>query len=179
MSYASSKTDWSNSRTLAVVPTIGYFYEDNMLLGLGIGYDRLVADGYTGIFVRTDPYEIESHTFILNPHFTRYLTLAKDIYFSVSLNLLLSTGRTFREAWNVRSDFSTLQYGINLTPGIAYQLKDRWIVMCQLGNVQYLKRIETLSANRDVKSDTETFGFDFGLNTLAIGVQYFLKQQSK
>ncbi|MEM8898593.1 MAG: outer membrane beta-barrel protein [Bacteroidota bacterium] len=166
------------SYSLAVRPQIGWFLNENTLLGVGLSYEYAAFEQKF-----TDPLFVEvqssqtSNLVLLNPYLIKYTELTDKLYFTTTFNLLAGIGRNdFENDREIESNLFVVR--LNISPGLTYFFSEKWALNAGIGQLFYNRIQETLQedggSGDEPRNVENTFGASFDFNTFTIGFQYFI-----
>ncbi len=147
-----SKTGDAKTTTYGIAPEVGYFFADNMAVGLGIFYAGQSND--SGI--EGDDTE-KFNMFGFNPYFRYYFLGNGNFKMYGQLNVLYASGK------EDGADDSLTNFGVNIKPGISYNLSDRFAINATFGELGYA------SQKFGDGDATNTFGLDLDMSSLMFG----------
>jgi len=120
-------------------------------------YDRLgVSYNHSSVKADTEGAEaVKTSMFGINPYARYYACTADKFSFYLQGGFHYTSGKTEdADAFN--------NWGINIKPGIAYNLSDKFAINATFGNLGY----------NDFNGDASSFGLDINMSTLLFGVTY-------
>lgn len=135
--------------TFGLAPEVGYFVSDNWAIGLGVAFN------YKSFKENSDADNINTTGWGVNPY-ARYYACKADKF-----SFYLQGG--FHYASNkVKDQDAKNQWGINIVPGVAYNLSEKFAINATFGKVGY----------NDYDNDHTSFGIDLNMSTLLFGLTY-------
>lgn len=140
-----SPDEGDNTTSFVIMPEFGYVLQDNLGLGINVGY----AHSKTG--------DDKSDGFIVNP-FVRYSFLKGNIG-----GLFVDGGVGY--AHTKENDIKTDAIEVGFRPGVAVTVTDKIALTAKFGFLGYEYEKEG-----DAKSNS--FGFDFDMRNCLLGVSY-------
>ena len=182
--YSQVETNNGNLKTenFNVLPTVGYFVNTNLAIGLGVGYqtEKTTATTTTTIGNATTVSEnvIKQPAFIVAPFVRKYWTLSDKLYIFGQLAVPMQFGKTETENSSVTTAGNTTisnststeakytQIGVTVKPGLDYFLNKNWSIEATIGEFGY--------SNYKPKDGDATNNYNFGLNlsSVTFGVKY-------
>lgn len=131
----------------SIMPKIGYLVQDNLELGLGLGYA-----GSTD----TDSFDVKSTIgeFAVAPYLRKFYGNS-DVKFFSQVAVPMGWGKAKHDGTEIGT---TERYGVALSPGIAYSPKSNFAVELSIKGLYYEYASVTPDAGAKVASNT------FGLN---------------
>ncbi|BFO68224.1 porin family protein [Chryseobacterium sp. S0630] len=165
-----------------VLPTVGYFVNTNLAIGLGVGYqtEKTTATTTTTIGNATTVSEnvIKQPAFVVAPFVRKYWTLSEKLYIFGQLAVPMQFGKTETENSSVTTAGNTTisnststeakytQIGVTVKPGLDYFLNKNWSIEATIGEFGY--------SNYKPKDGDATNNYNFGLNlsSVTFGVKY-------
>lgn len=149
--FSYSKTKGLDSNTsYKILPEFGYVVQDNLALGISLGYADLEGHQLNG-----DKVNLESY--IVNP-FVRYSFLKGPMG---ALFVDAGVGYAHTKAASLKGD----NFEVGFRPGVALQLSEKISLTGKFGMLGY--QYEKLGSSK-----TNTFGFDFDLSNILIGASF-------
>ncbi|WP_277115195.1 outer membrane beta-barrel protein [Chryseobacterium sp.] len=182
--YSQVETNNGNLKTenFNVLPTVGYFVNTNLAIGLGVGYqtEKTTATTTTTIGNATTVSEnvIKQPAFVVAPFVRKYWTLSDKLYIFGQLAVPMQFGTTETETSSVTTAGNTTisnststeakytQIGVTVKPGLDYFLNKNWSIEATIGEFGY--------SNYKPKDGDATNNYNFGLNlsSVTFGVKY-------
>jgi len=182
--YSQVETNNGNLKTenFNVLPTVGYFVNTNLAVGLGIGYqtEKTTATTTTTIGNATTVSEnvIKQPAFVVAPFVRKYWTLSDKLYIFGQLAVPMQFGKTENETSSVTTvgnstisnststEAKYTQIGVTVKPGLDYFLNKNWSIEATIGEFGY--------SNYKPKDGDATNNYNFGLNlsSVTFGVKY-------
>ncbi|MDC8104209.1 MULTISPECIES: outer membrane beta-barrel protein [Chryseobacterium] len=165
-----------------VLPTVGYFVNTNLAIGLGVGYqtEKTTATTTTTILNTTTVSEniTKKPAFVVAPFVRKYWTLSEKLYIFGQLAVPMEFGKTKLENNSVSTSGNTTvsnstsseakytQIGVTVKPGLDYFLNKNWSIEATIGEFGY--------NNYKPKDGDATNNYNFGLNlsSVTFGVKY-------
>ncbi|KYH05085.1 outer membrane beta-barrel protein [Chryseobacterium cucumeris] len=182
--YSQVETNNGNLKTenFNVLPTVGYFVNTNLAIGLGVGYqtEKTTTTTTTTIGNATTVSEnvIKQPAFVVAPFVRKYWTLSDKLYIFGQLAVPMQFGKTENENSSVTTAGNTTisnststeakytQIGVTVKPGLDYFLNKNWSIEATIGEFGY--------SNYKPKDGDATNNYNFGLNlsSVTFGVKY-------
>ncbi|WBV57742.1 outer membrane beta-barrel protein [Chryseobacterium sp. PTM-20240506] len=182
--YSQEETNNGNLKTenFNVLPTVGYFVNTNLAIGLGVGYqtEKTTATTTTTILNTTTVSEniTKKPAFVVAPFVRKYWTLSEKLYIFGQLAVPMEFGKTKLENNSVSTSGNTTvsnstsseakytQIGVTVKPGLDYFLNKNWSIEATIGEFGY--------NNYKPKDGDATNNYNFGLNlsSVTFGVKY-------
>ncbi len=182
--YSQVETNNGNIKTenFNVLPTVGYFVNTNLAVGLGIGYQ---TEKNTVTTTATLPNTtivndkiVKTPAFVVAPFVRKYWTLSDKLYFFGQLAVPMQFGKTETENNTVTTSGNTVvtnststeakytKIGVTVKPGLDYFLNKNWSIEATIGEFGY--------SNYKPKDGDATNNYNFGLNlsSVTFGVKY-------
>ncbi|MFS4427936.1 outer membrane beta-barrel protein [Chryseobacterium sp. GVT01B] len=182
--YSQKETDNGNYKkeNFNVLPTVGYFVNTNLAVGLGIGYE---TEKTTETSTLTTPLGTtvskditKKPAFVVAPFVRKYWTLSEKLYIFGQLAVPMQFGKTETENSSVTTSGNTTastststeakytQIGVTVKPGLDYFLNKNWSIEATIGEFGY--------NNYKPKDGDATNNYNFGLNlsSVTFGVKY-------
>lgn len=182
--YSQEETNNGNSKdeNFNVLPTVGYFVNTNLAIGLGVGYKTSKSTETSTLTLPGSTTVSEDITkkpaFVVAPFVRKYWTLSEKLYIFGQLAVPMEFGKTKIEnndvttAGNstVTNSTSTeakyTQIGVTVKPGLDYFLNKNWSIEATIGEFGY--------NNYKPKDGDATNNYNFGLklSSVTFGVKY-------
>ncbi|MGE8434848.1 outer membrane beta-barrel protein [Chryseobacterium joostei] len=168
-----------------VLPTVGYFVNTNLAVGLGVGYKndnvKVTTDGNiipTGTFVNEN--KTTTSAFVVAPFVRKYWTLGDKLYIFGQLEVPMEFGQFKDEDNRTETVGSTVtkkstsdkanytSIGVNVKPGLDYFLNKNWSIEATFGEFGY----NTNKLNVDGAKRVNDYKFGLNLSSVTFGVKY-------
>lgn len=151
--------------TFAIVPTVGYFVNTNLAVGLGVGYtnsnEKFEGDNYT----TKDIHE----AIVVEPFVRKYWTLGEKLYFFGQLSVPMQFGNyKYEETGEETTKDKYNSFGVSVKPGLDYFLNKNWSIEATIGNFGY----QTTKFDHEGAKSTDNFNFGLNLKEINFGVKY-------
>ncbi|MFP8892403.1 MULTISPECIES: outer membrane beta-barrel protein [Chryseobacterium] len=182
--YSQEETNNGNIKkeNFNVLPTVGYFVNTNLAIGLGVGYQ---TEKNTVTTTATLPNTTivndkvtKTPAFVVAPFVRKYWTLSDKLYFFGQLAVPMQFGKTETEDNTVTTTGNTVvtnststeakytKIGVTVKPGLDYFLNKNWSIEATIGEFGY--------SNYKPKDGDATNNYNFGLNlsSVTFGVKY-------
>lgn len=172
----------SKTTSFSLQPKIGFFTSETFLVGIGAAYEYSHFKATSPVVPSYISLQ-KKNLYFLNPYVRKYFLLKENLFFTISLNLLIGRGREEYNWMGGVTNFDVVEWRTNITPGLTYFVSDQWAVTANFGQLFYNYRKETLDS--DVGMDGEfadiekDFGASFQFNTFGIGIQYYLRNKTE
>ncbi|AZA98837.1 porin family protein [Chryseobacterium joostei] len=170
-----------------VLPTVGYFVNTNLAVGLGVGYKNdnntlTTTTGTNPLFVSEN--KITESAFVVAPFVRKYWTLADKLYIFGQLEVPMAFGQNKVEGTTTattttgagttvattsvsdKSNFTSI--GVNIKPGLDYFLNKNWTIEATIGEFGY----NTYKQNVDGAKRVNDYNFGLNLSSVTFGVKY-------
>lgn len=168
--------------SFSLYPSVGYFTNDNFMIGMGLGYS------YSGLKddsndPNSTPYINNRNEFSVNPYVRKYIEISEKLYFRLGASASAGMGSVKRgeTAGELKKAMDIFSLGVSISPGLTYFLTPKWALYAQYGNVYYAyehnKIYSTNNSEFDRESDQNRFGASLSLNSFGLGIQYFLRNE--
>ncbi|WP_288437905.1 outer membrane beta-barrel protein [uncultured Chryseobacterium sp.] len=183
--YHNEKNEFETKRkedVIRILPTAGYFVNNNLAVGLGIGYKSAVTKyNVRGFgFINTIEIKNTDNAFVVAPFVRKYWTLSDKLYIFGQLQVPLELGKEKMD-FNSEGDGGDpilsapftqknnyTHIGVNVKPGLDYFVSKNWSIEATIGEFGYN------SYKRDVEGAKRNNSYKFDLNLAAVtfGVKY-------
>ncbi|CAD0218865.1 porin family protein [Chryseobacterium sp. D764] len=165
-----------------VLPTVGYFVNTNLAVGLGIGYqtekNTVTNTATLGNTTIVNESIVKTPAFVVAPFVRKYWTLSDKLYFFGQLAVPMQFGKTETETNSVATSGNSVvtnststeakytKIGVTVKPGLDYFLNKNWSIEATIGEFGY--------SNYKPKDGDATNNYNFGLNlsSVTFGVKY-------
>ncbi|PKF75897.1 outer membrane beta-barrel protein [Chryseobacterium sp. PMSZPI] len=164
-----------------ILPTVGYFVDTNLAVGLGVGYKNVVTKfEYENVGI-SNILEIKDtdNAFVVAPFVRKYWTLSDKLYIFGQLQVPLEFGQEkfdVRTAGNMgdpilnpearKKNYTSI--GVNVKPGLDYFLSKNWSIEATIGEFGY----NTSKVNVDEAKRVNDYKFGLNLSSVTFGVKY-------
>lgn len=186
--YSQEETNNGNYKkeNFNVLPTVGYFVNTNLAIGLGVGYqtEKTTETSTTSLLNTTTVSEdiTKKPAFVVAPFVRKYWTLSDKLYFFGQLAVPMQFGKTKVEnndvtttttstgtsttSTSVSTEAKYTKIGVTVKPGLDYFLNKNWSIEATIGEFGY--------SNYKPKDGDATNNYNFGLNlsSVTFGVKY-------
>lgn len=163
--YKSDASGAKSNTSFEILPSVGYFVNDNFALGTGVGYSYAKNIGTT-----------ETQAFVVSP-FGRYYTNISDsfkFFGQLSVPMEFGSAKTVDNSGDVGAKIgNTTQIGVALSPGFAFFPTSKIGIEFALNGLSY-ENYRVDNADGDNVEGQGYDAFSFGTNFFAprIGVQF-------
>ena len=170
-------TKGGSSSSLTLSPEVGYFLSNKLAVGLAVSF---ISRSFTTPITPTSSSVDLNTNFMINPY-ARYF-FYKSGSFSAFAEGSVGYGSMMSETTvgsNTTKNPSTLIISVGITPGIAYDLSDKFSLIAKLGNVGFQSSKKTTTNTIETTTTTSTtnvsnFGLNVGLSSFTFGAIYKL-----
>lgn len=183
--YSQKETDNGNYKkeNFNVLPTVGYFVNTNLAIGLGVGYETEKTTITSTTYPLPNTTTVSENVtkkpaFVVAPFVRKYWTLSDKLYIFGQLAVPMQFGKTETENSSVTTSGNTTastststeakytQIGVTVKPGLDYFLNKNWSIEATIGEFGY--------NNYKPKDGDATNNYNFGLNlsSVTFGVKY-------
>ncbi|WP_419494732.1 outer membrane beta-barrel protein [Chryseobacterium bernardetii] len=168
-----------------VLPTVGYFVNTNLAVGLGVGYKndnvKVTTEGNlipTGTFVNEN--KTTTSAFVVAPFVRKYWTLGDKLYIFGQLEVPMEFGQfkdednrtetvgstVTKKSTSTKNNFTSI--GVNVKPGLDYFLNKNWSIEATFGEFGY----NTNKLDVDGAKRVNDYKFGLNLSSVTFGVKY-------
>ncbi|OEJ99787.1 outer membrane beta-barrel protein [Roseivirga misakiensis] len=151
--YNKTDNDVFETSNFQINPQASLFLSETTSVGLTIGYNRQKNENPGGV--------IESDQFNYGAFARFYRSMGERFY------LFLQPGINFSSGDANGTDFSS--FGINVIPGVAYFLSDKFAVDANIGGIFY-------NSQDTNGTDSNNFGLNLNLSGFTLGASIFLRK---
>lgn len=155
-----------------IVPTVGYFVNTNLAVGLGVGYKN------ENTKTTSEAKEVKNTTsgIVVAPFVRKYWTIGEKLYIFGQLEVPMVFGQDKHEvtgteagttvSGSTKNNFTSI--GVNVKPGLDYFLNKNWSIEATIGEFGY----NTAKANVDGAKRVNNYDFGLNLKAVTFGVKY-------
>lgn len=173
---AAGKNDQPGHTMLDFSPKAGYYITDNIAVGLGLVYtmetDNKLNGSNTAPGVTT---ERSTATLNIAPYLRYSMPMTEK--FGFFMDLLVPIGSVTRSekvtSGTAPSDIKGSSFGVSLTPGVQWFVKDNLSLEATLGGLKYSSSVvDASSSGATDKTTTSSFGLTFG-TAASFGISFY------
>lgn len=184
VNYAQKELNNSNDErreNFTILPTVGYFVNTNLAVGLGVGYQnantKTTTDQGANTVVKSKYTE---SAFVVAPFVRKYWTLSDKLYIFGQLEVPMAFGQTKDEdtttttlggnttVVSTSNKYNKTTIGVNVKPGLDYFLNKNWTIEATIGEFGYnTSKVDVDGANRQ-----NNYNFGLNLTSVTFGVKY-------
>lgn len=164
-----------STRSVNLRPTVGYFLNDGLELGVGLGFSRSTSRYKWG--------EGENYTrfndISLLPYFRKYVAITEQLQLHgtgyISFGLGNQTSKNSQDSSSKVTSTST-DLGIGIYPGLTYFATPKLGITATFGSLSYSRRKHKPKedANHTYSTTYNTFSANLSPSSVSIGVGYFI-----
>jgi len=158
----------SNFLSFSIIPEIGYAVEENLILGLGLGYSyRRSEDNDSNI-------DFSNDTFIIAPFIKRFFPINDNLLFTLKgeFRYTKANADNFSNGNNITTQGSNT-YFVGIRPGISFFISEKVALEANFGSLGY-ERTTSETNNNPSTFTINNFGFDFNSANLLFGFTYYM-----
>ncbi|CAH0177892.1 outer membrane beta-barrel protein [Chryseobacterium sp. WG14] len=163
-----------------VLPTVGYFVDTNLAVGLGLGYQNDNTKTVSTIGATTVDAKETVSGFVVAPFVRKYWTVGEKLYIFGQLEVPMVFGQNKDEATSTttvggtttssststKNNFTSI--GVNVKPGLDYFLNKNWSIEATIGEFGY----NTSKVDVDGAKRVNDYKFGLNLSSVTFGVKY-------
>jgi opacity protein-like surface antigen len=183
--YHSEKNEFGTERkndVIRILPTAGYFVNNNLAVGLGIGYKNAVTKYKVSGFGSLNTIEIKDtdNAFVVAPFVRKYWTLSDKLYIFGQLQVPLEFGKEkvdfnsegdggdpiLSAPFKQKNNYTNI--GVNIKPGLDYFVTKNWSIEATIGEFGY----NTYKRDIDGAKRADDYKFGISLTSVTFGVKY-------
>lgn len=160
-----NKATFSNNSTtdefrFNIIPSAGYFINDNLSLGLQVGYMYRKVEN--NVASPSNIREEISHSVSLSPYIKKYLPISKSLAFSLqgSVSYAYGNSKGTSNTGNIPGSYS-YSFGAAIRPGISYFVSKSIALEANIGALSYQN---TTNHSRGSNNKTSASNFDATVN---------------
>ncbi|SNR39549.1 outer membrane beta-barrel protein [Lutibacter flavus] len=164
----SSNTE-NNQFYVGFYPRVGYAINNNLIIGIGIGYEYHNNKNY---YSETESYNSDQNGIVVFPYIKKYFNVNEKFSFHLQGEFRVS------KSWNDNNssiNFNSYEENnsslfVGIRPGITFFLTEKIVLETSIGALGYSTG-KNESNNREGKFNS--FNFNFNSNNLLLGLSYF------
>lgn len=163
-----------------ILPTVGYFVNTNLAVGLGVGYKNDNTKTVSTIGSTTVDGKETVSGFVVAPFVRKYWTVGEKLYIFGQLEVPMVFGQnkdegtstttvggtTVTSSSSTKNNFTSI--GVNVKPGLDYFLNKNWSIEATFGEFGY----NTNKVNVDGAKRVNDYKFGLNLSSVTFGVKY-------
>ncbi|MCS4304671.1 outer membrane beta-barrel protein [Chryseobacterium sp. BIGb0232] len=167
-----------------VLPTVGYFVNTNLAVGLGVGYKndntKVTKEETIGTSKFVGENKNTTSAFVVAPFVRKYWTIGEKLYIFGQLEVPMEFGQYKNEVEGTETVGTTVtkrststkdnytSIGVNVKPGLDYFLNKNWSIEATFGEFGY----NTNKVNIDGAKRVNDYKFGLNLSSVTFGVKY-------
>lgn len=169
--YENNKTS-RDVFSFGIAPKIGYAISDDLILGLGIGYNYSKSD------VEHDQalivYLSKSNSLSIFPYIKKFIPVTEKFAFHLQGEASYSTGSiTYEDNDTIDTyDSDHESYFVGIRPGINYKLTNNILIQASFGSLGY--DYVTQESDSTERSKASSFGLNLSSSSLFFGMTVLL-----
>jgi long-subunit fatty acid transport protein len=163
-----------------ILPTVGYFVNTNLAVGLGVGYKNDNTKTVSTIGATTVDGKETVSGFVVAPFVRKYWTVGEKLYIFGQLEVPMVFGQnkdegtstttvggtTVTSSTSTKNNFTSI--GVNVKPGLDYFLNKNWSIEATFGEFGY----NTNKVDVDGAKRVNDYKFGLNLSSVTFGVKY-------
>lgn len=167
--------DGTKTTDFTILPSVEYFFADDLSVGAGIGYDLNRQKTVNGTTTTTNKTGI----FYFEPFVRKYFKMGDRFCFFGQGGFTWGTGNFTSEVSNsntnttVSTKYARSSFSIGISPGISFSVSDKVTLESSFGFLGYMGTSNETGTNQ--KDKTSNFGIQLNPSTIALGIRIFLK----
>lgn len=172
--YSSIKNNsgLSETKSLKILPTFGYFFAPNWGIAGSLGYKNETTNAKQMLNSSLEQAsENTSSAIVIIPSLRKFWVLNEKLSVFWQMDFPLEFGK-IKDKTLEESSASYFSYGISLKPGIDYFLNRSWKIVTTMGEISYLSR----KKDHD-KETTNTFRLGLTFSSVNFGIKYILPRK--
>lgn len=148
------------------MPVAGYFLNDRVAVGAGIGFDTQIYKDPQSTIEKTTTSKM-----VFSPFGRYYLISGKGgIFAEASMGLSLGTNKTFTS--DVTDTQNVLGFSALISPGVYYYITPRMALEAKFGWLGFMSSVTKF--DNDQKDMHNSFGFDLSPDSFIFGLTFML-----
>ncbi|PTB91185.1 hypothetical protein C9994_16010 [Marivirga lumbricoides] len=169
--------DEFKTRTISIIPQLGYFVSDKVLIGGRIGYSNVKVEQFgsgNGSIVIDN--EIKTSLFKIGPYARFHKSLNEQLLLFMQGNIDVGFGTRKNGRTDETVDESIFEIEAGVRPGILLMVSDKVGIESTFGFLGYkLSQAKLKDTNLDPTptNKDQDFGLDLNLNTFSVGIQFY------
>jgi hypothetical protein len=171
----SETTDGPKTFNFGITPTLGFFMQDNLMLGLGIGYSSssmtTKGDGVT----EPDEQKVSTGMFDISPFVRYYMMPTEKMGFFVNAGFGVGFGKMKDEVTmggtTTTDEMKLSAFSVGVTPGVVFFISEKVAFEATFGGLIYSSSKATYTINdTDFEDKTSDFGLEINPANFTFGV---------
>jgi hypothetical protein len=172
------RKDNSLQTNFSFTPSVGYFIQDNLKLGISLGYN------YQNTIHKTSAYSNQAHTryngYSVGTHLIKYFMVTEKLAITVagSSGFYQNKGVTkYKSDLMLDSKNEEVGFRIGFTPGITFFPSDKLGISTSFGFLGYDRsNSESVNYNETIKSTDSRLGLDLRSYALNLNLNYYINR---
>ncbi|MEQ9300154.1 MAG: hypothetical protein RIF33_16390 [Cyclobacteriaceae bacterium] len=161
---------------IQILPRLGFFVNDNISVGFGLGYSR-ISSSSTQVAVNEQTFDTKSVTSTLQVvFFSRFhKSISDDFSFFIQPTATGSFGSSL-VGTDDPLEADVLGYGIGVSPGFVFMVSEKFGLEATFGRLGYSRQTQTFEESDTddaIKNINTNYGIDISLRTFELGLQYY------
>lgn len=176
--YSNIKTHSGSSETksLKIIPTFGYFFAPNWGIAGSFGYKKETIHTKQVLNSSAQQHFENSSAIVIIPSLRKFWVMDERLSIFGQMDFPLEFGKIKKESDQIPTTGETsddyFSYGISVKPGIDYFLNRTWKIVATIGEISYT------SNKKNINKETDTnlrLGFTF--SSVNFGIKYILPRK--
>lgn len=168
-------TDGPKTFNFGINPSAGYFIGDNLMIGLGLGYDMSTTKQKAVYPDDPDETKITVSAFNVGPFIRYYIMPVKNAGIFCQGNIAMGFGKLKNEVTYNGTTNSTetkmSAFVVGITPGIVFFVSDKVAFEATFGGLNFTSSTDKVgSGDNEVKTTSTNFGLDINPSFFTFGV---------
>lgn len=149
-------------------PRVGYAINNNLIIGLGLGYEYIDDKTYySGI----ENYDSNQNTLVIFPYIKKYFNINEKFSFHLQGEFRVSKSWTdSKDLININSNETSNSLFVGIRPGITYFLTKKFALETSIGALGYSTGKHE---NDNGEGKFNSFNFNLNSNNLLFGLSYY------
>lgn len=158
------------SRSFSVVPSLGYFINENMALGARVGYSNNYSKATSSVSFVTENLD---QSLITGFFARRYFSLSDKFFFTVIGSVDLNQGSNKQTETILNTTTVNKSKDLRVTaavrPNFVFFPTPKWAFDVSIGNIGY-------TIYKDITSKNTTNSFNLQYGAVSLGVSYYFRK---
>lgn len=149
-------------------PQVGYAINDNLIIGLGLGYEYIDAKTY---YTEIGGYDSNQNTLVVFPYIKKYFNITEKFSFNLRGEFRVSKSWTdSKNSINISSNETNNSLFAGIRPGITYFMTKKFALETSIGALGYSTGKHE---NDNGEGKFNSFDLNFNSNNLLFGLSYY------
>lgn len=162
------------TRIYSINPTIGFFVNENVAVGFGLGYSNSFSKDVMPGYYKS---EGNNNSFYAGFMVRRYVLLSEKFFFLIEgkLNYVRGENSTsyisYNNGFNIKGESKTDDFSAVVAPRFVFFPTPKWGIEAGIGSLSY-------SSTSTSNSNASTSRFNLNYGVFSLGFAYYIRQQN-